>query len=342
MLKKFLIIVLVLLVIASVGAAVAGYNLNESYGWWAAATINHEDLATPDTRLRVAVDTLRLGNDLQVYLPPEVALPGWLPWDLPHLLPKVLPREVAVLGGTDFRDGVFGLTLFLNEQRGGPFLPEFLNSQSGFKEATPAIEWDKEGFTLAERGKLTAKGHLPLPDGLESTILESWPAEAPSDPLLLLGGHMIEGVLDNRNGDIVTLIAACAPIWGTSLDQLKANPQFTAALELLVQIHNVRLAVDFKDKDTVVLQLLINAAPEIRGRLEFMGPFALPMVSTELKRTYGLDSKSGTSWLTEESTYKIEFIVLGVEAKLKESFRGLAPVTAKPATAEDMKKIPTR
>lgn len=342
MLKKFLVLVLVLVAVAAAGAAIAGYQLNETYGWWAASPISHEQLATPDTRLRLAVDTLRLGDDLQVYLPPEFVLPGWLPWDLPHVLPKVLPREVALLGGTDFRGGVFGLTLFLNEQRGGPFLPSFLNSQSGFKEATPAIQWDQEGFTLSERGKLTAKGHLPLPDGLESTILESWPSEAPADPLLLLGGHLVEGVLDNRNGDIVTLIAACAPIWGTTLDQLKANPQFTAALELLVQIHNVRLAVDFKDKDTIVVQLLINAEPEIRGRLEFMGPFALPMVASELKRSYGLESKSSTSWLTEENTYKVELSILGVEAKLKESFRGLGPVTSEPATAEAMKKIPTR
>ena len=333
MLKKLIVVALVLLVFAGIAAAVAGYRLNQTYGWLASSKVTHEALATPETRLRVAVDTLRLGKDLEVYLPPDLPLPGWLPWDLPDLLPRVLPREVALLGGSDFRAGAFDLTLFFNEQRGGPFLPTFLNSQTDFKAATPAIAWDEPGFSLSGRGKLTAQGHLALPDGLESTILESWPLEAQGEPLVLLGGHLAEGAVDNRNGDLVTLIAACAPIWGSSLEALEVNPQFAAALDLLTQIINIRLAVDLKNPDTAVIQLLINADPEVRGRLEFMGPFILPMVATELQRKHGLVMESSSAWLTEENTYKVDLSITGVEAKLKESFRGLAVAGPDPGAA---------
>jgi hypothetical protein len=338
MLKKVIIVLFGLAIVAGIVGAVAAYKLNQTYGWLPSSAVTHESLATPDTRVRLAVDTLRLGSDLEVYLPPEMGLPSWLPWDVHALLPKVLPREVALLGSPNFRDGQYNLTLFLNEQRGGPFLPAFLNNQTNFKEATPAIQWDDPGFSLSERGKLTAQGHLGLPDGLEATILESWPMEATGDTLALLGGHLAEGVVDNRNGDIVTLIGACAPLWGASLDILKANPQFAAALDLITQIENIRLAVDLKNPDTAVIQLLIKANPEVRGRLEFMGPFIFPMMATEIKRSYGLDMEHTCTWQLEDSTYKVDITLTGIEAKLKESFRGLTPA----GTAPDAPSAPVK
>ena len=330
MLKKLVIVVAILALMGGIAGAIAGYRLNQTYGWLPSSALTHDVLATPDTRVRVVVDTLRLGKDLEVYLPANLPVPGWLPWGLSDLLPKVLPREIALLGGSDFREGVFNLTLFLNEQRGGPYLPEFLNNQTQFKASTPAIIWDDPGFSLSERGKLTAQGHLVLPDGLESTILESWPLDTPGEPLVLLGGHLAEGAIDNRNGDIVTLIAACAPIWGSSLAVLEANPQFSAALDLLRQVFDIRLAVDFKNPDTVLIQLLLHANAEVRGRLEFMGPFILPMLATEVKRKHGLVMESTYAWVVEEDIYKVDVTLTGVEEKLKESFQGMAPVAPTP------------
>ena len=321
--KKLFIAFVALLLVAGVFGSVAGYKLNQTYGWLPSSVVTHDTLASADTRLRLMVDTARLGEELKPYYPPESPLPAWLPWDLAGLIPKVLPREVALLGNSDFRDGSYRLTLFMNEQRGGPFLPDFLNNQTNFKEATSSIQWDDPGFSLEGRGKLQAHGSLPLPDGLESTILESWTMESPEDSLTLHGGHLAEGVIDNRTGDIVTLIAACAPIWGSSLELLKTNPQFTAALDLLTQVTDVRLAIDLKNPDTLVIQLLIHADPEVRGRLEFMGPFVLPMLATELKRTHKLTLESTYGWVEEESTYRVEMSITGLEAKLKEAFLGL-------------------
>ncbi len=328
--KKLFVAFVALVVLAGLFGAVAGYKLNQTYGWLPSAVVTHDSLASADTRLRLMVDTARLGEDLKPYYPSESPLPAWLPWDLAGLLPKVLPREVALLGNSDFRDGTYRLTLFMNEQRGGPFLPEFLNNQTNFKAATSAIQWEEPGFLLDGRGKLKAQGALALPDGLESTILESWTMESPEDTLTLHGGHLAEGVIDNRTGDIVTLIAACAPFWGTSLELLKTNPQFTAALDLLTQVTDIRLAIDLKNPDTMVIQILIHAAPEVRGRLEFMGPFILPMLATELKRTHDLTMESSYAWIEAESTYKVDLNITGVEARLKESFLGMTTATPAP------------
>lgn len=333
MLKKSLIALVILLCLVGIVGGIVGYRLNEQYGWIAAGPVSHDTLASADTRLRLKVDSLRLGDALKHYMPEDTPLPKWLPWDLGSLIPKVLPREIALLGGTDFRDNLFRITLFVNEQRGGPYIPSFLNTQTNFKVSIPAIHWEEPGFTLKKRGVLTANGYLELPDSMESTLLEGWPEETDTEPLLLIGGHLAEGAIDNRNGDIVTVIAACAPMWNTSLDQLKENPQFTAALDLLIQVFNIRLAIDFKDPDTVVVQLLINADPEVRGRLEFLGPLLLPAMAQEIKRTQGLDLESNCSWVEADNTYKVDITIRGVEKKLKDSFKGLGGTVAPPESA---------
>lgn len=329
MLKKLFIAAFVLLLLVGIVAAIAGFNLNQTYGWLPSSVISHDTVATADTRLRLVVDSARLGEALKPYYPAESPLPSWVPGDLGSLVPRLLPREIALLGNANFRDTAYQLTLFVNEQRGGAFLPDFLNNQTNFKESTAAVQWTDPGFTLEERGKLQAHGTLPMPENLESTIMESWPSDAPSDSLTIHGGHLAEGVIDNRGGEVVALIATCAPLWGASLEMLQANPQFNAALDLLTQVSDIRLAIDLKNPDTMLIQLLIHGDPAVRGRLEFIGPFVAPMLAAELKRSYQLTMETTYAWLDDESTYKIDMNITGIEARLKEVFQGMA--TAAPA-----------
>lgn len=328
MLKKLLIVLLILLVLAGLVGGIAAYRLDGTYGWTASDAVSHETIATGESRLRLAVDTVRLSEELSDYLPAEGGLPGWVPFDLPTVLPRVLPREIAILGGADFRENAYELTIFVNEQRGGPYLPEMLNTQTTILTARPEITWDAPGFVLRERGVMTARGRLELPDGLESLLLEHWPTEPPADSLALTGGHLGEAVIDNRGGEVIAVLGAFAPLWGSSLAALEANPNFKGVLELLAQIDDLRLATDFKDRDTVLVQILLHARPEVRGQLEFMVPLALPMLATEVKRQYDLDVKTETKWLDEESAYKIEFTIAGVEAKLKTVFQDAFGVPA--------------
>jgi len=323
--KKFLIVLVVLTAIGAVAAAVAGYQLNTRYGWLASSAVFHETMATTDTRIRLAVDTLRLGKELAPYFPEDVALPDWLPWDLPALLPRVLPREVAVLGGADFREGAYNITLFVNEQRGGPALPTFINTQTKFKRSIPGVIWEEPGFTLEDRGKLSAKGHLPLPPDLEATIRETWPADPPAEPLILQGGHLAELVIDNRNGDILTLIGALAPLWNTSFEQLRQNSMVEARIELVTGITDVRAALDFASADSLVLQIRAAAEEQAGKQLEFMIPAALMMLGNTMQQRYGVTLESDTIWDMSEEVLKIDITINGVEQKLKDYFKTALP-----------------
>lgn len=331
--KKWLIALLILLLLAAGVAGVASYRLNNTYGWIASKAVHHDSLATAETRLRVAVDTLRLEQDLEPYIPDDVPLPNWLPWKLPELLPRVLPREVALLGGPDFRAGQYDFTLFVNEQRGGPALPPFLNTRTAFRQSLPGITWDEPGFTLNRRGVLTASGHLPLPFGVEQTIMELWSPEPPSDRLALLGGHVVEGVIDNRNGDIVVLIAACAPLWDTSLETLQQNSQFAAVMALLAGVLDVRVAVDFKTEDSLVIQVRANAEEDVGGQLEFFIPLVLPTMAQQVQLRYGLVMESTYAWIVAGHTYVVDVTLTGVDEKLKTYFRRIIPAPP-PAAAQ--------
>lgn len=333
--KKWLKVVLVLFLIGAVAAVVAGYQLNTRFGWLASSPVFHDTMATGDTRIRVAADTLKLGAEMAAYFPEDVALPGWLPWDLPAMLPRVLPREVALLGGSNFRSGTFDITLFINEQRGGPALPTYLNTRTQFKRSFPAVTWDEPGFTLEGRGKLSAKGHLSLPPDLEATMRETWPAEPPAEPLTLAGGHLAEAVVDNRNGEIVALIGALAPVWNTSLEQLQQDPQVIAVLALLADVNDLRVAVDFENPDTLVVQVRIQANAAAGKQLEFMLPMAMPMLIQRVQRAYGLTIQPETAWDPNEEIFKIDVTLTGIEEKLKAYFQRVMPRRPAPVAPKE-------
>jgi len=327
---------IVFAIFALVGAAAGGFvlhRLNGTYGLFPAQAVSHESLATADTRLRISVDTLRLGQDLLPYLPENPPLPGWLPWDLPGILPKVMPRELALLGGSDFAASLYNLTLFVNEQRGGPALPDYLNNRARILQQVPAVTWDGEGFQLKSRGVLMANGHFQLPLGLENEILAGWSLDGPDIPLALAGGHLAEGVIDNRNGEVVTLIGGLAPMWGSSLDRIKADSRFAAVFALLLDIHHIRLAVDFKNVDTLLLQFRLHADQAAGGQLEFMLPLLIGMFAPQVEAQYGLKLEGDYAWNPAEEIYRCDISIVGVEARLRAYFRNIVPAAAAPPSA---------
>lgn len=323
--KKWLIALGVLALIGVAAAAIAGYQLNKRFGWWASTPVYHDTLIAPETRLVAAVDTLRLARDLTPYLPEDVGLPGWLPLGLPAILPRVAPREVAVLGASDFRAGTYDLTLFINEQRGGPYLPTHLNQRTRFRQSLPAITWEEPGFQLEERGVLSARGRLEIPMGLEADIRETWAPDPPPEPLALHGGHLAEAVIDNRNGEVVTLIGTLAPVWDSNLDQLKEDQNFRALLTYLADVRDLRAAADFEDPDTLVIQLRLNANPEIGGQLEFILPIIIEEMVRGLRQQHGLAIRTEYAWKPDVDTYVADFRLTGMEDSLTAYFRGLAP-----------------
>src|SRR5690606_34576859 len=88
---------------------------------------------------------------------------------------------------------------------------------------------------------------------------------------------------------------------------------------------DLRMAIDFKNPDVLLIQLRINADSEVGGQLEFMGPFALSMLATSVKQQYGLVMESTYAWHAEEHLYQIDVSLVGVEKKLQDYFSTMVP-----------------
>ncbi len=241
------------------------------YGLSPADPISSETLATAETRTRILVSREKLVPFLRSFLP-EGALE--LPWYASFLVKdpigEILPYEVALLGGADYKDNKYRLTAFVNERVLGPAVVPFARQAfAGLEERmklaanTPegqifrSIEWQEGYIDNSERGKLVMTAGLPLPAGMQSRVLQSWEMDKEPARNVLEGGHLFEGVIDNTGGDLMTLVGTIGKLNGQSLDQVFAVPQVTQAVKA---IDTVRLHGDLTGDDelTVVLSFALN------------------------------------------------------------------------------------
>ena len=125
-------------------------------------------------------------------------------------------------------------------------------------------------------------------------------------------------------------MGALAPVWNTTLEQMQQNPQIDALLTMLADVSDIRLAIDFKTTDIILLQFRIHAAQEVGGQLEFFIPLAIPMLSQQLQVQYGLTLESDNKWNPEEEVYTADLSVIGVEQKLTDYFKTVVPAAPAP------------
>lgn len=265
-----IVIVAVPLLIAA-AAAYAYTKARSAYGLSPAEPIASETLATPETRLRISIQRDKLVPFLKGFLPEGKApLPWYASYVITDPIEEVLPYEIALLGGSDYKDNRYRATLYINERILGPaivpFVRQALQQQAdNMKLAanTPEAEIFRsidfqEGFVdNPERGKLVMNLGLPLPAGMQSRVLQSWEIDKAPARNVLEGGHLIEGVLDNTGGDLMSLIGTGGKLQGFSLDQVFSSRELEMGVKA---IDTVRLTGNLTGDDelTVVLRIALN------------------------------------------------------------------------------------
>lgn len=303
-----------LLVVAMVAVAgVVGYSYAKMYGITEAPLVPHESLATSQTRLRVKAEPGLLQEYLKTLLPPDIKVPAWVPFDVREQLGNVLPHELAILAGSDFSAGTMGVTLFVNERRGGPILVELANKE-GVLANIPFVQWAPEGLTLTQRGTLVANGSIALPQQLEGKILEHWTHDAPTEPMIIQGGHALEIALDNRNGELLTIIATMMQLYGMDWKTALSTEDFNKmALPSIVGINSGRIKADLADPDTLKIRAEVSATPDAGVSLQFMfGAFILPEMQKYLKSNFNLVLKGEPKWDQANEMLAGDFTVTGL------------------------------
>jgi hypothetical protein len=305
----------VALLLLLVGAVVL-FGANRSLGLVEAPIVGHNTVASSSTRFRAVIEVDRLLDHILSAIPAGTELPSWVPMDIEELLPKILPREIAVVGGSDYDSGKIGLTLFINERRGGPRIQQYINESFALQKIE-LVQWAPEGILFPNRGILQADGEIAIPDGLEDVYLERWRHDMPGSPFPVKGGHLFELALDNRNGEVLTLMGAITEANGGDWQRLFSDPQVKGFLDLLVYINHGRITADLLNKDTLQFDLRIDAESEISMGLEFF-TFALPQIKQTVAQRYGLVLEGDAKWHEDEEALIGSFKLKGIEKKLQQ------------------------
>ncbi len=316
--KRVILGVLVGLPLAAIGGgALFAYNMDQKLGFRESAPISHRSLEDEGTRLRAVIEPGKLQAFVLNHLPPELAerLPSWLPMSADELIANVLPHEVALLSGSSFREGKLNFTVFVNERRGGRVLEDQINAMR-LPPALSIIEYEAPLATLRERGMLVAQARLPIPEGFEERLLEQYRHEPEGAPLAIQGGHLIEILFDNRNGEAMTLAICIADAigedWETALDTFPKTIPGRIALETLPEINYARIWGDLIDDNTMGIRLEVNATENAQVALGMGSSLGLPELKKLIKKQ-GMALEGSAKWDDDASGLIGDFTLTGFE-----------------------------
>ena len=288
--KGCLIALIVVPVLLTVTLGAVAYKLNSEFGLLEAQPISHEQYADATTRLRVLLRPEAMEGFILRHVPSDaVAIPG--PYSIYDVIPMVLPREVALLSGSNYRTGKMDVRLFINERRGGPYIRHMANS-ANFLGELDFVRWVPNRMECPQRGAVAATGSIPIPyyEALEARILESWPNTPPPTPALLEGTHLLEAALDNRNGEVMGLIGVGSGMGGMDWMELFKDPQINMAMDILEKVTMARLTVNLLSDDEANIRIRVDASPEAQKKLVFiLNMLVLPELKKTLRADYEIE-----------------------------------------------------
>ncbi len=323
-----LIVLLVLIVGVAIVAGVGFVKVNQQYGISEAPPASYEQFVNKNTRVRLLFNPDKLNDLIAHYLPPDaLPLPSWLPYKQNQLIPMLMPREIALLTGSDFAKGQIDLTFFINERRLGPLIAQAADNSNIFK-SIKQVKWDSELMTAPQRGVLKVGGAIAIPDGLENKVLETWQHDIKGEPVTIQGGHLIEAAIDNRSGDIFTLIASAQQASGQDWRALLQDPIAKTAIAIVQKVVDFRLSGDFVSNDSAKIVARVGAEPDAGPQLEFLAGMGIPALATQLEDMYGLKLTGQPKWNASEKALIGEFSITGFERLIRQQIQAALPKAA--------------
>lgn len=309
-----LLVALTLLVLAGLALFIALRIANERVGLTLAPQVSHETLASPETRIRLLVKPGALAPFIAQALPPDMQIPlsAWV--DPAMVLAHLLPREVAVMAETDVPARKIGVTLFVNEKRGGPAIARTAR-ESGVFGGVSAFRWASQGLELIQRGVVVARADVDFPPEVEQELLTRWPNRSMEPAASVQDQYHAELVVDNRNGDLLALIGAVLLAGGGDWNQIRQEQVADMALTVIQSVWVARLGGNMQDKDTAVFDLRIDADPNNGPALHFLlSGVVVPELRNMLQQNHNLTLEGDLQWVDAEGAVLGKFTVRGLNA----------------------------
>jgi len=294
--KRGCLIVLIAVPVIVISAlAYAYYNARSTYGLAPAEPVSHDTIATPETRMRLVISRDKLLPYLIGLLPPT-GIP--MPWYVEQLvggpaqaLEEFLPYEVALLGSADYKDNRYNTTLFVNERVLGPLFTQLVQAQMAEQEkrshseaSTPSAQFFRslkfqEGYIdNSTRGVVRTSVGLPLPAGMQNRVLRSWPVDKSASTEKIEGGNLVELLVDNKTGELMTILGTVGKANNQTLDQVFAIPDIEPAIRA-IDVFRAAGNLTGDDELTVVFKVSMNT-DDFMTRMKILAAFTVGFEGT--------------------------------------------------------------
>jgi len=183
----------------------------------------------------------------------------WVPnW----IVRRALPYEVTLLTASDYDDQEIDLTFFVNA-------PHFASAMvSGVKRASleerfERIDWAADGVTKTAAGAFTVGGTVPMEDEAQETAWYLWKQSFKPAPMPVEGGHLVEVVMDNRDGGAYLAVASLLHALDMEPDPVETDISLSS-LKFVTESH---LFADVLQHGELRTILSIEIKPEAVKRL---------------------------------------------------------------------------
>jgi hypothetical protein len=298
--KIALIVVGGMLVALIVGAVIVDAKTRLLLG---SPRVSSEVLVKPETRLQIVANIPLARDVIEKKLLQGVNVPEWI-------IPLVLPYEAALVVNTDYVLGDMNMTLFVNDRRVAPLILSRLNA---LRLPKPLDAWFPEKMAAKRRGMLVRQGSAKMDRDLLGRVKAQWKGTVPGAPCRIEGGHMIEAVLDNRDGAAIAMAGAVATAQGLSIPDITDSQ-----LGFASSITSVRVQADIAPDNTLKVHAAVECKPGTEpGSLSLIKVLAFDVFGTNIKGTLAQKgiSVSGEA-VVDGTTVKGDYTVSNFDAIL--------------------------
>lgn len=244
--KIFLFVVVAFLVVVLAAVLVADMKFGALR---AAPQISSMSLIKPETRGVILFNpplAQKLIKQQVLNLNPKI--PTWA-------VDATLPHQAAIIFDVDYAISKLNGTIFINERRLGPVIKDQINNIA-IKE--PFSKVITEEMKQEKRGMLTRNAVWSLDRDIMSKLRWQWRNIKVDSPLKPEGNHMLEVVLDNRDGGALVVLATLYPmLFGTSVDSFMTS----SAQDIAMAYSAIKLHADLADNNELKVHLAIECSP---------------------------------------------------------------------------------
>jgi hypothetical protein len=253
---------------------------------------SYADHAGAETRALLRIEPLRApGLMTAITSTSGTSLPPWA-------VSRVMPYEVTLLFAPAPASESIGVVTFLNAQRLGPDIARVINEYFA-SGALPAVQWTPEGMTAPQRGLLLANGSMRMNPIIRKAWEATWSQRDVRAPLSLNQSHVIELVLDNRDGGAFLVLGTL--LMGDLHERPEGALDPNVVAETVSDIVSCRLTADEAEAKADVLAIRVEFAciDSITEQTKGMFRFLYEMGLGELQRQatlHGMSLEGTSAW----------------------------------------------